>query len=887
MPVPPSVTTRVVRGTYVDSSGNAEVGTVTFRLDQPLIATVEAWGVIPGIITETLDATGHFSVTLMTDNDIDLFPTGFRYIVQERFNGGYVRTYAIELPSSVDPLDLPTASQFDPGEVGLAVVHSVNGLTGIVQLTASLLGAVPLTSRGVANGVATLDVNGLVPASQLPAGQGGVASVDGRTGVVVLTDLYAALGHTHTYPVTSVNTRTGVVVLTASDVGAVALSSLAVANGVATLDSTGKLLGAQIPTAAVTDVFDAASQSAMLALSALQGDIARRTDINQTYVLATNDPTQLANWKLILTPAAAVSSVNGQTGVVVLTAANVNAVPTSAVGAANGVASLDASTLVPVAQIPGLNASKITAGLLDINRLPTGSSSTTVSVGNHTHAYVATSSVGVANGVASLDGTGKVPSAQLPTFVSSVNGFTGVVTLAASDVGAIATTARGAANGVASLDAGTLVPTAQIPSLDASKITTGTIDIARVPTGSTGTTVAIGNHAHSYVPLSSVGAASGVASLDGSTLIPIAQIPTGSTSSTVSLGNHTHSDVPTSAVGAANGVASLDASTLVPTAQIPNLDTSKITTGTFAIARIPTGTSSTTVALGNDSRIVNALQTTNNLADVANAATSRANLGLGGAAVLSVGTTTGTVAAGDDSRITGAVQSSTVTTKGDLLVASGSSALARLGVGTDGQALLSDSTAANGLRWVTPDPNPIFPLQAGYGLLAASGDPLAFLTSANTITNNLWYARVWIPAGVVITNLWAACTTAGTWDTTSTPNQLALFTDLGVRVDMTADNGNLWNATGWRGGALAGGPVAAQTAGRFVYIGWCSRGQGGSHAMQFASLAGGPFPAFQTGPSTTHRRAFLISASGSGFPSTFDPTSYATATAFVPLVAVN
>ncbi len=36
------------------------------------------------------------------------------------------------------------------------------------------------------------------------------------------------------------------------------------------------------------------------------------------------------------------------------------------------------------------------------------------------------------------------------------------------------------------------------------------------------------------------GAANGVAELDGGTKVPIAQLPTGSTSSTVSLGNHTH-----------------------------------------------------------------------------------------------------------------------------------------------------------------------------------------------------------------------------------------------------------------------------------------------------------------------------------------------------------
>jgi hypothetical protein len=48
-----------------------------------------------------------------------------------------------------------------------------------------------------------------------------------------------------------------------------------------------------------------------------------------------------------------------------------------------------------------------------------------------------------------------------------------------------------------------------------------------------------------------------------------------------------------------------------------------------------------------------------------------------------------------------AVPKSTVTTKGDIIVASAASAVARLGVGTDGQILTARSTATNGVAWET------------------------------------------------------------------------------------------------------------------------------------------------------------------------------------------
>lgn len=48
------------------------------------------------------------------------------------------------------------------------------------------------------------------------------------------------------------------------------------------------------------------------------------------------------------------------------------------------------------------------------------------------------------------------------------------------------------------------------------------------------------------------------------------------------------------------------------------------------------------------------------------------------------------------------IAKSTVTTKGDILVATGSGTVVRQGVGTDGQYLQADSAQADGVKWATP-----------------------------------------------------------------------------------------------------------------------------------------------------------------------------------------
>lgn len=70
-------------------------------------------------------------------------------------------------------------------------------------------------------------------------------------------------------------------------------------DGIATLDSDGKLTASQVPAIAINDTFVVVSEAAMLALTAQRGDVAIRTDLDPdaAFILTTDDPTELADWK--------------------------------------------------------------------------------------------------------------------------------------------------------------------------------------------------------------------------------------------------------------------------------------------------------------------------------------------------------------------------------------------------------------------------------------------------------------------------------------------------------------------------------------------------------------------------------------------------------------
>ena len=110
----------------------------------------------------------------------------------------------------------------------------------------------------------------------------------------------------------------------------IAATEKAAANGVATLGADSKIPAAQLPAIAISETFVVASEVAQLALTVQQGDVAVRTDLSDSYIALNDTNATMADWQILLTPTDAVSSVNSQTGVVVLGYADVGAEPADA-----------------------------------------------------------------------------------------------------------------------------------------------------------------------------------------------------------------------------------------------------------------------------------------------------------------------------------------------------------------------------------------------------------------------------------------------------------------------------------------------------------------------------------------------------------------------------
>lgn len=320
-------TVRLYSDSVTDLSGAPVNGKITLVVsDPPGEVTWNGKAIFLNTAVVIRVRNGSFSADVVPGDAEGLSATGWTYRVVEQWEGG--KSYNIYLPSLVPVVNfaalIPTESS--QGIVlAPSLVTSVDGRLGPVTLTDLYdpLGA-SLASGNDAKSYVDTKVT-----------QEAATRATADTGEI--TDRISADSLLSTRVDSEVTLRTNADVgldtrITAVEPGAglyVTSVQKGAASGVATLDNAGLLLTSQLPPLAVGDSFRATSEAEMLALVAQRGDVAVRSDLipAETFWLAADDPTVLANW-IQITTAGAVTSVAGKVGPVLLVAADVAGVDT-------------------------------------------------------------------------------------------------------------------------------------------------------------------------------------------------------------------------------------------------------------------------------------------------------------------------------------------------------------------------------------------------------------------------------------------------------------------------------------------------------------------------------------------------------------------------------
>jgi hypothetical protein len=94
--------------------------------------------------------------------------------------------------------------------------------------------------------------------------------------------------------------------------------------------------------------------------------------------------------------------------------------------------------------------------------------------------------------------------------------------------------------------------------------------------------------------------------------------------------------------------------------------------------------------------------------------------------------------------VEGGIQPTLLTTKGDIIVATGNATLVRQGVGTNGQVLTADSTQADGVIWSTPAGGAAFfpPIISGDYMSL----PFGATTDVTAVNSRTYYIPIYLPA---------------------------------------------------------------------------------------------------------------------------------------------
>lgn len=156
-PIVGDLNQRTVTGHYMTVGDIAVIGTVTFDASTVLDDAGSDLVLLGQVFTATLDDTGTFSISLPVGDDPDITPTGWTYLVTERFDNATGRApYHVLVPyddGTTDPISIRTLISGEAGDV------TDNG-----DGTETLSGDVTDAGNGLVNipGTITDEGNGLV-----------------------------------------------------------------------------------------------------------------------------------------------------------------------------------------------------------------------------------------------------------------------------------------------------------------------------------------------------------------------------------------------------------------------------------------------------------------------------------------------------------------------------------------------------------------------------------------------------------------------------------------------------------------------------------------------------------------------------------------------------
>jgi hypothetical protein len=367
----------------------------TFTAAQTISQSSTDYGVYITTTGGTLRAGIGFSNTTSTKSySLTCDPDGFARLKNE--TDGYVLISMDTTDYYIAVRGIDCSQTINANDMNTVMGMSV-GDTLTVGGDANISGQINGDGAGISN-IGDSNLNSGINAAKI--GTGVVSNIefgylDGVTSAIQ-TQLNgkAATSHTHTLSqITDAGTAAGYNVGTG-------------ANQIPLLDGSGKLVTSILPPLAINDTFVVASQAAMLALTAQRGDVAVRTDTNKSYVLTVDDPTTLANWQELLSTA-----FNGTVTSVALSMPGVFSVSGSPIttsgtfnvtlatqtanfvwaGPTTGSAAAPAFRALVAADIPNLDAAKITTGTLSDGLL-----SSNVPLKNGTNAFTGTNSFAAA-----------------------------------------------------------------------------------------------------------------------------------------------------------------------------------------------------------------------------------------------------------------------------------------------------------------------------------------------------------------------------------------------------------------------------------------------------------------------------------------------------------